>query len=385
MRILVVTPSFLPTMGGAERLIYEVYHRLARRHTVRVLAAEPPRGAVLASHSMPFEVEHYATGWRWDRLRGRRLHRGFPPPFTRGAARATQSAIRTFGPDVVHVFYAIPTGLAVSRAQRLAIPSVLSLVGRDVPGPGVPVGWRAWVRWVVRRATRVTYISRHCRSALFGEREGPGCIIPGGVDVARFRPAPASAAAWTRRSVSMPDEGPIVLAVQRLARYKGVDDLLRVIAALPEGSLVIAGWGPEERRLKRMAHGLGLDGRVTFLNGLPDQRLPDAYAGADVFVCASQFETFGLAVAEAMASGVPTVAYDSGGLSEVVEHGRTGLLVKPGDWAAMAASIVRLLGDPAARAAMAVAARERAMSLYDWNVVARQYEAVLARAAVEGP
>src|SRR5207245_5777728 len=149
---------------------------------------------------------------------------------------------------------------------------------------------------------------------------------------------------------------PIVGFSCLLGRLKGVDVLLRAAATLPGLLVEVAGDGPERPGLE------AIDPSATFLGWQP--RLDDLLARWDVFALPSREEAFGIAALEAMAAGRPVVATRVGGLPELIEDGLTGLLVPPDDPAALAAALARLAADPALRARMGQAARERAAACF---------------------
>ncbi len=156
-------------------------------------------------------------------------------------------------------------------------------------------------------------------------------------------------------------EGPLAGCITVLRPEKGVDVFLGaapyVFDRLPKARLAVIGNGPLREELKLHARALGLDERLRFF----DYRGPSArqLRSLDVFALPSRYEPFGIALAEAMACGVPQVTTGVGGSSEVVSDGDTGLLCRPNDPAHLADRIVRLLSDPDLRARMSTASRER--------------------------
>lgn len=147
-------------------------------------------------------------------------------------------------------------------------------------------------------------------------------------------------------------EGLVVLAVTRLAsseRYKGVDQLIRAVAKLiskiPSLHLVVAASGDDLLSHEQLARELGLDGRVRFLTGLSPAEIAACYSRCDVFALPSTGEGFGFVFLEAMAFGKPVVGAAVGGVTDIIEHERNGLLVPPGDLAALTLSLERLLTD----------------------------------------
>jgi glycosyltransferase involved in cell wall biosynthesis len=175
-------------------------------------------------------------------------------------------------------------------------------------------------------------------------------VIYNGVDVNRFTPLPGA----------RPHQPPVLVAVANLIREKGLDVLLEACRSLQElpWILRIVGDGPEEPALRQQATAGGIAGRVEFL-GLRDD-VERVLQEADIYVHPAVWEeAFGLTIAEAMASGCATLATRTGGIPEIVEDGVSGLLVPPGDAAALAAAIRRLLEDPPLRARLSAAGRQR--------------------------
>jgi glycosyltransferase involved in cell wall biosynthesis len=148
----------------------------------------------------------------------------------------------------------------------------------------------------------------------------------------------------------------------RLDPRKGLPILLQAVglalSKLPEATLLIGGDGEERATLERRARELGLAGRVEFAGPVHDP--PAFYRRCDLFALPSLDEGFGLVVLEAMASGLPVIGTRVGGVPELIEHDRNGLLVEPGDAPAIAEALRTLWADPARRARLAEAGRSTA-------------------------
>jgi len=389
VKILVLTPTFLPVVGGAELVVLEVYRRLARRHDIRlltpVLAASLRRDHGSAEYDtlVNFPVERYEDRVTLMRVRGHRVTGGALPPFSLSAVDAIRRAVAASRPDVLNVHYAMPTGLAAVVAERvLGVPTVLTMNGRDVPGPGVPPLWRWWQRALIALVSETTYVSRYCRDAIYGAGRGRGEVVVNGVEV----PAPTGAGAAVRAALEVSSGDCLVFALQRLAPEKRVDALLHALRrCLDVGTpvtLVIGGTGPEEPALRALAAELGIDKHVRFAGYIPREALASYFEACDVFAFHSTYETFGLVVAQAMSHGRAVVTVRSTALPEVV--GDAGVLVSPGDPRAFGDAIAALAHDGARRRALGEAGRRRAAACYAWDRVADHYERVLARAAAGG-
>ena len=180
------------------------------------------------------------------------------------------------------------------------------------------------------------------------------------------------------------DRAPVITFLGRLRKYKGAQHVLRAVpallAAVPDARLDLIGDGPYRRNLERLAARLGVTARVRFLGALSHDAKVAALNEAQVAVCPSPKEGWGLTVIEANACGAPVVASRSPGLVESVRDGETGILVPHGDVPALAAAITRLLRDRATRLRMAEAGLRWAAT-FDWEDCYRDSRAVLARAA----
>ena len=257
-------------------------------------------------------------------------------------ARAVRAAARHA--DLVHAHW-LPTASAALFAR---VPYVVTLHGSDVAlAHRAP---RLAVR-VLRGARRVIAVS----NALADEARSLGAadvaVIPNGIDV----PAEPGADA----------DPPYVLFAGRLSPEKGVEELVAAADGLP---LTIAGDGP-----------LG-DSIPHALGWVPRPELERLLAGATVVACPSRREGFGIVCAEAMARGRAVVASNVGGLRDLVEHERTGLLVPPQDPPALRAALERLLADEALRARLGKAARIHVTGLCAWDAVTERTIAVYGQA-----
>ena len=207
-------------------------------------------------------------------------------------------------------------------------------------------------------------------------------VIPMGVDLARFWPALRDPD-WLRRHGLRP---PVVLFVGRLVEKKGLATLLDAFARLPlPATLALCGDGPEAANLRQRAEGLGLAGRVRFLGPLDHTALGTAYASCDLFCAPSirapsgDLDGMPTVLAEAAASGLPLLGSDLAGLPLLIQPGRTGLLVPPGDVVALADALGRLLGDEALRRRLGAGALDKAQG-FTWSRIAARFVQVYAAA-----
>ena len=184
---------------------------------------------------------------------------------------------------------------------------------------------------------------------------------------------------------------PRVVFVGRLAPQKGVATLVQAAARLRSATaqVLLVGDGPDRPALESEIDRFGLHGRVHVTGFVAHQQVPAVLAQTDVFVMPSVYEELGSALVEAQWAGVPVVATRVGGIPDVVDDGVTGVLVPPGDPAALARAVDDLLGHPDRARALAVEGRAAAMRRYDWTHLAARvldvYEAVTDRQAPVTP
>lgn len=204
----------------------------------------------------------------------------------------------------------------------------------------------------LREASLVRVLGPHTRSLVDGVRSS--------AEVEEFMPF-ADYSFFADESVTArPANGPIVF-VGALERYKGVDVLVdawaRVAAARPSARLVVIGAGTWERRMRRAIERAGVGGSIDLTGVLDAAGVRAALDASSALVLPSRAEGYGRVILEAFARGRPVIASSVGGISDIVDHGRTGLLVPPGDADVLAGAVCDLLADPAWGDSMGTTAR----------------------------
>lgn len=206
-------------------------------------------------------------------------------------------------------------------------------------------------------------------------------VVPAGVDVKRFCPAPEM---YLREELLIPQDVPLVLAVARLSSEKNLAMLFGVLQTLSDAWLVLVGDGPQRKNLEIAAHEAGVLNRVRFVGFRSD--VERFYRIADVFVLPSLYEGFGQVLVEAMASGVPCVAFRPGksvivASDEVIDDGISGYVpVWDPRGAALTEAIKTILTETSLQKRMGLAARQIALERYSWPSVAERMGQVIANA-----
>lgn len=382
MKILLVNDYGTPT-GGAELQFLGMRERLrALGHEVRLFtsSAQPTAAPIAADDTClgttsPLRaLLQTANPWAAQRLR---------------------AVLRQFQPDVVHV------KIFLTQLSPLILPLL-----RDVPA----LYHAVWYRAVCPTGTKLLPGGAACAHAV-----GRACLGEGCLPLRDWAPLMLQMGLWRRwrdvfdlvvansaatraqlldggigpveviwngvrpRPMRPPlPETPLLVCVGRLVHEKGIDLLLEAFATVlrrvPAARLLIIGEGPERQALEQQITALGLSSRVTLTGRLGREELEERCAGAWVQAVPSRWdEPFGIVAAEAAMRGTAVVASGSGGLSEIVEHGRTGLLVPPGDCAALAEALLALLADRERAERLGRQAHERARTLFNEESVAEQF------------
>lgn len=372
MRVGVFTNNYLPMRGGVTASI-EILRRGCedRGHSVYVFA---PRFRGHTDSSLAVFRYPSVPAFSYPDF-------SLPIPFSPRIERAAKA----IGIDVFHAQHPFLLGPAARRiARETGRPLVFTYHTQyDKYAHYVPFSRGLVEREAVRRSTRfassadlVIAPSRWVKNFLLEHGvTAPVEVVPTGVEEETFTPGSSAAA---RAALGLPEGKPTLLYAGRLDREKNIelilDAFVHVSASIPEARLLLAGQGSERSRLEALARRSCAGGRVIFLGSKPREELPAVYRAADLFIFASQTETQGLAVAEAMACGLPVVAARAPGVDEMIRDGETGVLTKP-DPGEMADAAIRLLLDRKASYIFGVFARRRVIEEFS---ASRQVERLLA-------
>ena len=347
--VAVFLTSFHP--GGTERQMTELIRRLDRSRFDVHVACFHREGAWLSRVEGVAPVTEFPIS-------------GFARPSTVSQAAAFARWCRSRRIVVVQTCDLYANTFALPAA---ALAGVRARVGsRRELNPDKSSGQIRLQRQAYRCAHAVVANSRAAKGALEAEGLAPSRIrvIANGVDLAGFAPRGA------RRRIQT------VLTVANLRDEKGHDILLQAAALLcasrGDVRFLIAGDGPRRADLEALARRLDLDRRVQFLGHRDD--VPALLAEADAFVLPSRSEAFPNGVIEAMAAGLPVVASAVGGLLDLVDNGRTGLLVRPNDPPALAGALETLIDAPDFAASLGLAARRTIAERYSFDRMVHAFE-----------
>lgn len=372
MHLLVVTGSF--PLGVHSFVTREVAGAQVAGHRVTVLAATTgdPAGALQAEELGVNGLATVISNVRRSPLfllgRARFMRRvrraGMPGVYGLELAERRKSFFcrllqdaRLRNVDLVHthfVGWGHEVGIPLARVLRKPATVTAHNVAQVDP---------ALLRSVQEGADRVVLVSeaikrlwvRHTGS------EAKLVVVPNGVDLSEFgQPVPQARAGPAR-----------LVSVARLDRHKRIGDAVEAIGRLIEQGIdcqyEVLGDGPERTSLAERVQAMGLQARVSLVGAVPHREVRRRLAEADLLIHPSGEESFGLAVAEAMATGLPIVAAGSPGVKEVVDEGRTGILYPTGDVAALVGALEDLCRNPARRVALGAAGRRRVAERFSWD------------------
>jgi glycosyltransferase involved in cell wall biosynthesis len=340
MRVALVGDEYYPDIGGAAIYALDLSLQLAK------LGVE----IVVVTHAHPGQSEEEEIdGVKIRRITGLVLnnpHRAVSPQLFRRCHRYILDG--EF--DLIHGLdvYSTMALRAVRFAQGHRIPSVMTC--HTVMNSRLLILWQRLVGWAfrLRKADRLIAVSQASArfSHLLGFPEERITVIPNGVDLSCFNGK--IDAFLMRRELGVGDR-PLVVTASRLIKRKNPELLVsafaRVLKAIPDAKLVIAGSGREADNLSQQVRDLNITDSVSLIGGLAKEKVAQLMAAANVFVLPSKAESFGLTLLEASAAAVPVVCSNAGGVPEVFQNGFNALLYPPGDDEAMAKAIVDLIRD----------------------------------------
>lgn len=354
MKIAIYNVTTTVAHGGVETFAWEVSRELASRgHDVHVVGG---KGGVIKEIpgvrviTFPFRSrEQFPNlGSRFRKFAERRSFAGNAFSFLRGEC---------YDLFVILKPYDLPLACRLKEASGCRV--IMAGHGTDFfPGD----------RRYVRNIDGITTCSRFNGERIEERYRRPAEIIYNGVDTKQFHPMPVDDE--LRAAIGLKKGDKVIIYAGRLVRLKGVDYLLDAFARLPhtvETGLLLIGDGPEKETLRQRSQELGIAEKVVFAGYVPNHELPRYYSLAYAAVLPTVTEeAFGIAIAEAMACGIPVIATNVGGIPEVADP---ELLVKPADSGEIAARLLFLLDDEARRREIGERGRRKVAEMFTWSAV----------------
>lgn len=361
-KILIFSLAYYPRVGGAEVAIKEITDRISdiewHMVTMRFSAADP------VQEKVGNVVVHRVGGGAsyLDKI-------VFVPRAAR-VARALHRQEMFDGLWAMMSYMVLPIVLA-----KLGVPYALTLQEGDTEhymfGRLRILPFLHLLRRGFRQATAVSAISTFL--AQWATRMGYGGhveVVPNGADIAKFSGA------------SIPHEGTVLVTSSRLVHKNAIDDVIRALALVPDVRFKIAGVGPDEPMLKRLAQELGVEDRIEWLGFVSHAELPALLHTSDIYIRPSRSEGFGASFPEAMAAGIPVITTQEGGLRDYITP-EVAWPVEKDRPDQIALQIKAILGNPGHTKEVIERARQMVTQRYDWDSIARAMrEKVFARLSI---
>lgn len=355
-----------PSHGGSGVVATELGKHLAHRgHEVAFISYDTPLRLTELPPRVSFhevEIEQYP------------LLKHFP--YTLALASKLAEVVEMKEIDILHAHYAIPFGAAALLAKQIVtsrdLKVVLTLHGTDITLVGNNASFKPVTKMTIERADAVTVVSQFLKDETIRQFNVQRELntIYNFIDPERHESEPCPCIPQCTENSQK-----TVMHISNFRPVKRIRDVMATfakIAAAVDSRLILIGDGPDAPVAREMAQELGILDRVKFV-GIVDRVAP-LLARADLFLLPSSTESFGLVALEAMASGVPVIASDVGGIPEVIEHGRTGYLAPVGDVDAMSGFAIELLQDEARHCQFGTEAQQQAKARFDHRLIVPQYE-----------
>lgn len=330
MKLLIITEGYYPHTGGLEKIVTEVAEGLysTGRYEIQVVTFtnEEEYSEMVHGISVLYIPLHVFDG-----------KRRFICEFLNARKRLKQ--ILTENYDFVSIQY-MGYFSAIFSSLRTKTKYSISIHGTDVTGQQSKLIKRIQKRVVDRASVVISnsyYLADVLEKKLNISLQQKLRVIWNGIHMENYE------------TVEKLTEAKVIVAVGRFAYKKGFDVLIeafaQVVKSCPDATLVIAGDGVEKSKCEQLSENLGVKEHIEFLGTIPNENIANVFARGKIFVCPSRNESFGIVVLEAMALGIPVIATDSGGVTEILDGGKYGCIVPREDFQSLAQKMIELLCD----------------------------------------
>src|SRR5690242_17891101 len=360
-----------PTYGGSGAVATELGIALARRgHEIHFI-----------TYKQPFRLPAFLPRIYFHEVDVGRYPLFEYPPYDLALAVRMHEVVRDHGLDLLHCHYAIPHATSAWIAKEMLRPSrpdirvVTTLHGTDITIVGQDPSFRPITKFSIEKSDGLTAVSRYLQTETLTTFGCTACrieVIHNFID-----PEVYDRSRYTSILDEQVDSNTRVLMhISNFRAVKRVKDVVRVFARVAReipSVRIMVGDGPERVHAEAEARELGLHEKVFFLGKI--ENVAPLLAGADLFLLPSSSESFGLSALEALASGVPVIGTNAGGIPEVVRDGETGVLCDVGDVDGMAAAAIDILSNNDRWHAMSTLGASDARERFSLDSVVAEYEA----------
>lgn len=352
-----------PSIGGSGIVATELGKSLARAgHEIHFFSYDVPRrleNAAEAFHFHHVDVPFYPL-FRF-------------PPYTLALASSIYEANKRAPLDILHVHYAVPHSTSALLAKQMIcakeskrLKVITTLHGTDSELVGQMPQYKPVVEYSLNWSNAVTTVSHYLKKTTTEQFEidGDVKVIYNPINTEIFTPPEVKPKRCERHIMHISNFRPVKRVLDAIKAF----DLIQSVVY---SKLIMVGDGPDRMQAEQMVERLGLKGRVEFAG--PQLDVAEVLRDADLLLSTSESETFGMTIAEAMATEVPVVAAEVGGVPEVVVDGVTGLLSPVGDIQKLAENAIHILRCPVQMEKFGKAGRQRVLDCFEMNAITREY------------
>ncbi|MFD2550956.1 N-acetyl-alpha-D-glucosaminyl L-malate synthase BshA [Bizionia sediminis] len=362
-----------PTFGGSGVVATELGIELSKRgHEVHFITYKQPVRLDLLGSNVHF---HEVTVPEYPLFHYQ--------PYELALSSKLVDMVKLHKIELLHVHYAIPHAYAAYMAKKMLevehihIPIVTTLHGTDITLVGSHPFYKSAVTFSINESDAVTSVSKSLKQdtlRLFGIKKDIE-VVTNFIDISKH----TNHFTDCQRAMMAKDNERIITHISNFRPVKRIADVVKIFYAIQKqipAKLMMVGEGPEKEVAEKWASKLGIENQVVFLGN--SHEIDRILCFSDLFILPSETESFGLAALEAMASGVPVISSNSGGIPEVNIHGISGFLSPVGDIEAMSTNALAILKDDETLNRFKKQAREQALN-FDISKIVPQYEAIYAK------
>lgn len=401
IKVLHITPYFLPNIGGAEVGLYNLCKALNNIGVTPFVLTNGQsfEGNIISSlgirpRTNPQIKYHEKIGnvavFRYKPIIFLRILNNqlakisnniIPIQHIEGFFKAYR-IVKNENIDIIHLHYFKNTSILGYLSKKiLKTPLIANLIGDDIYDPVVPVHENQW-KYYSLMINKSSALVAACTfgKKLIKEKTGKEDIkiIPWGIDTNKFKRLEGFDASHLKKKYNIANNGKVVIAVQRPDLRKKVEILIhaakKVIDKLSDTKFLIVGDGPERAKLENLTKELYLTQNVIFAGKISENELLKCYSIADIFSIHTLHEGFGIVYIEAMSMGLPIVTTYAHGNEDLIENGKNGFMVEPNNPDKLAEKIIYLLINDEIRNDISIHNRKEAVDKYDLNNIARRWK-----------
>ena len=359
-----------PTFGGSGVVATELGLELSKRgHEIHFITYNQPVRLELLGNNVHFHevnVPEYPL-----------FHY---QPYELALSSKLVDMVKLHGIEVLHVHYAIPHAYAAYMAQKMLredniyVPIVTTLHGTDITLVGSHPFYKPAVTFSINKSDAVTAVSQSLKDdtlRLFDIKNEIN-VVTNFIDITKF----SNGFTDCQRGMMANEDEKIITHISNMREVKRIPDVINIFNKIQKevpAKLMMVGEGPEREPAERLCEKLGISDKVVFFGN--SNEIDRILCFSDLFLLPSKTESFGLSALEAMASGVPVISSNTGGIPEVNKEGFSGYLSDVGDVDGMSKNAIKILADEAVLKQFKINAKEQAKT-FDIHQIVPQYEAI---------